>query len=88
MSEQIKPGDRVRFRAGRGYAVGTVANVAAGKVLINTAKGKSLTRKLSQLSLVVEESSTPATSAAPAVAATAEVDGHPTAVAFHEQADA
>jgi len=49
---EIRTGDCISFRAGRGYATGTVANVSAGKVLINTMAGKSVTRKLLEVSLV------------------------------------
>lgn len=49
MNDDLKPGDPVKYRVGRGYGLGKVANVSAGMVLINTPKGKSLKRKLSEV---------------------------------------
>lgn len=57
MSE-IRVGDRVRFRAGRGYAVGRVANIteASGSTIkiarIATDKGLFVNRVLSSCQLV------------------------------------
>ena len=51
MSE-IRVGDRVKFRAGRGYALGRVANIAEGMATIATDAGKNVNRKLRQLELL------------------------------------
>ena len=72
---EIWTGDCVRFRAGRGYATGTVANVSAGKVLINTPSGKSVTRKLSQVTLVAAKAEAPAEESKDPPPATTELDG-------------
>lgn len=51
MSE-IRVGDRVKFRAGRGHAVGRVANIAEGMATITTDAGKNVNRLLRALELV------------------------------------
>lgn len=59
---EIKAGDRVRFRAGRGHAEGRVVNVAEYTVTISTRGEKCLNRKKSQV-VRVEQPATPATDA-------------------------
>lgn len=56
MSDCIKPGDRVRFRAGRGHGEGRVANLADGMATIATEGGKLVNRRLSQLERIAEAS--------------------------------
>lgn len=45
MSE-IKVGDRVRFRAGKGYSEGRVTNIGAKTAMILTAGSKYVSRRL------------------------------------------
>lgn len=52
MDSTIKTGDRVRFRAGKGYAEGRVINVNTEMVTIESAKGKYLNRLMSAVELV------------------------------------
>lgn len=82
MSENIKPGDKVYFRAGRGRAIGSVANVSPAAVTINTRSGKSVNRRPSQVTLVAE------TEDKLAEPVTVEVDCQPAAVSGGEVLDA
>ena len=45
----INIGDLVRFRAGRGYAKGRVANIVENMATIVSANGKLVNRKVSML---------------------------------------
>lgn len=83
-TSEVGPGDRVRFRAGRGHSEGRVAHVYAdkGMVTIATAGGKLVSRKASQVSLAL--SAQASEQAAVTDAGTVEVDGHPTVVNYED----
>lgn len=49
---KINVGDRVKFRAGRGYGEGRVANIAEGVATISTKGGKLVNRIVKMLELV------------------------------------
>jgi len=57
----IQVGDRVKFRAGRGFAVGRVANSDGTIATIATCGGKLVNRKVDSLSKVEPEAAPQAT---------------------------
>lgn len=52
MSNKIRVGDRVKYRAGRGYSEGRVLNIAEGYATIETRKDKQVNRLLKMCELV------------------------------------
>lgn len=57
MSEQtFRVGQKVRYKVGRGYAVGTIASGpdADGYALVRTVKGANISRKVSGLEAIKE----------------------------------
>lgn len=56
----IRVGDRVKFRAGRGYSTGRVANIAEGMATIATDAGKNVNRMVKMCELVEVPHSEPA----------------------------
>lgn len=56
MGSEIKTGDRVRYKAGRGYGAGRVANVDGTFAVIETGSGKQVRRKQDTLERISDES--------------------------------